>query len=452
MKGIGNKLLVLMLVAIFMFTGCAEKDNSVMNASETNATTNETEVSDTKESGSDPEETNSENNEPVTLTMVIWGAPQHVEMYETLLSGYKSENPNVDVEIITATYGEFTEKVTTMIATGNPPDITWWSEDSLMYFADKGYFYELDDQIQSWGDEWNVDDFYPSTLEAGQWQDKQYAIPFSTPAPVLYYNKMLFDQANLEYPNENWTWDDFDVAVSALSQGSGAEKVYGVDNLLDKGKEWQTLLNLVRSYGGDFMNEDMTECIIDSPESIQALEKYMTWVNEGSSTKPGIEAPFEQNRVGMFVGWQSFNARFEGVEGLDYDIAYLPSGPAGRELRGGYAGLVVLKTTQYPEESFDLLKFISSQEGIKQQSNYFTPPRKSVGLSEDFMSEASKPLNKDIYIKSLEYAKVTEHFPDFARANQLAQEEIDKMVYGMQPVDQTLELIETRINELLAEE
>lgn len=443
MKGTVKKLLILVLVVVLMATGCAQKKTTEKVANDATPQVTETKSETVNETV---------QKDPVTLTMVIWGAPKHVEMYDALLEGYKSEHPNVEVEIITATYGEFTEKVTTMIATGNPPDITWWSEDSLMYFADRGYFYELDEQIKSWGTDWDLADFYPTTLEAGQWKGKQYAIPFSTPAPVLYYNKMLFDQAKLAYPSENWTWDDFDKAATTLNKGSGAEKVYGVDNLLDKGKEWQTLLNIVRSYGGDFMNDDMTQCIIDSPESAEALNLYMKWVNDGSSTKPGIEAPFEQNRVGMFIGWQSFNARFEGVEGLDYDIAYLPSGPEGRNLRGGYAGLVVMKTTKFPEDSFDLLKFISSKEGIKQQSNYFTPPRKSVGLSEEFMSASNKPVNKEIYIKSLEYATVTEHFPDFAKANQLAQEEIDKMVYGVQSVEDTLNIMQSRINELLAEE
>ena len=440
MKYLFKTLIVFVLCLGVILSGCAKTETN--EPKETVQTGENTPVQSTD---------NEVENEPVDLTMVIWGSPAHVEMYDNLLASYKDENPNTNIEVITATYGEFTEKVTAMIATGNPPDITWWAEDSLAYFADSGYFYELDDAISSWGDEWDINDFYPSTLEAGQWNGKQYALPFSTPAPVLYYNKGLFDDAGLDYPDESWTWDDFDYAVSQLSKGEGAEKVYGIDNLLDKGKEWQSLLNLIRSYGGDFMNDDLTKCVINSEESARALNLYMNWVNEGYSTKPGTDAPFEQNRVGMFIGWQSFNARFSGVEGLDYDITFVPQGPAGRQLRGGYAGLVVMKTTEFPDESFDLLRFITSQEGVKQQSIYFTPPRKSVGLSEDFMAESVTPVNKSVYIESLEYATVTEHYPDFLKANQIAQDEISKMVAGMQSVEDTLSNIETAINDLLSE-
>lgn len=394
---------------------------------------------------------NSEKDQsPVDLKMVIWGAPKHVEMYQNLLNSYKKDHTNVNIDVVTAPYGEFTEKVTSMIASGNPPDVTWWSEDSLTYFADKGYFMALDEAMEKWGSEWDKDDFYPSTLAAGQWKGKQYAIPFSTPAGVLYYNKKLFDEAGLEYPNENWTWDDFDKAVRKLTKGEGNEKVYGADNLLDKGKEWQQLLNIIRSYGGKFMNEDRTKCIINSPESVAALKKYMEMVKGGYVTKPGISAPFEQNRVGMFLGWLSFNARFENVEDLEYDITYLPKGPAGRILRGGYAGLVVLKTTKNPEQSFDLMQFLTSKEGIKAQSAYFGPPRKSVGLSKEFLDPSTPPANKEVFIKSLEYSSVTEHFPLFVKANQIAQEEIDLMVAEQQSVEDTLLKIETRINDLIS--
>lgn len=387
---------------------------------------------------------------PVNLKMVIWGAPNHIAMYNKLIESYQKTHAEVNVEIIVAPYAEFNEKVSTMIYGGNPPDITWWSEDSLMYFADKEFFLPLDSSVKKWGSDWDLADFWPSTIEGGKWKNKLYGIPFSTPAPVLYYNKKLFDEAGLKYPNDNWTWDDFDAAIRKLSKGEGPNKVYGIDNLLDKGYDWQHLLNLIRSYGGQFMNAKRTKCTINSPESVKALKKYMEWVNAGLSTKPGIVAPFEQGRSAMLVGWLSMKARFDGVKDLNYDIAYVPKGPAGRLLRGGSAYLVVLKSTKYKKESLNLLSFLASKEGIKAQSVYFGPPRKSIGLSQEFLDPSTPPANKKVFIDSLQYSKVTEHFPLFAKANPAAQEEIDKMVIGKQTVEETLANIQNRINKLLS--
>jgi multiple sugar transport system substrate-binding protein len=388
---------------------------------------------------------------PVTLKMVIWGAPLHIDMYNKLVKSYQKTHPGIGLEIVVAPYGEFTEKVTSMIASGNPPDITWWSEDSLTYFADKGYFVELDSAVKKWGPEWDPEDVYPTTLEGGRWKGKLYAIPFSTPAPVLYYNKKLFDEAGLKYPTEDWTWDDFDAALRKLSKGEGASKVYGVENLLDKGVEWQSLLNIIRSYGGKFMNEKRNRCVINSPQSVTALKKYLDWVNNGLSTRPGISAPFEQGRSAMFIGFMSMKARFDGVKSLDYDIAFVPKGPAGRQLRGGSAYLVVMKSTAYKKESLDLLRFLSSKEGIRESAVYFGPPRKSIGLSKEFLDPATPPANKKVFIESLQYSTVTEHFPLFVKANLIAQEEVDLMVAGKQPVEETLKKIQNRINSLLAE-
>lgn len=387
---------------------------------------------------------------PINFQLVNWGNPQQQELLTTVVNEYKKIKPNVTIELVQSAYAEFTEKVTSMIASGNPPDITWWSEDSLQYFADKGFFLELDDAISQWGAEWDKDDYYPNMLEEGKYKGKQYGIPFSSPAHILYYNKTLFDEAKIKYPDENWTWDDLVTAAKALTKGEGANKVYGITNMLDKGKEWQNLLDIIRPYGGSFMSDDRSKCTINSPETKTALNLYMDLLKGGYTTMPGANAPFEQGKAGMFVGYLGFNGAFVNAPDLDYDIAYLPKGPAGRLGRAGYAAYVIMKTTKYPTESAELLKFITGKEMSKVQSKLFGPARKSIGLSADYMADVPKPANKQLFVKALEFNKPTEHFPQFNNANTIVQEELDKMFFSKQTVDEALANIETRVNELIA--
>lgn len=431
--------LSLILVFSFAFTGCGAGTSQEPNAPE---------KSKTEEKA--PDKTSDKpSDKPVKFQLVNWGNPAHQEMLKSIVDNYKKDKPNVTIELVQASYGEFTEKVTTMIASGNPPDITWWSEDSFKYFADKGYFMELDDAISQWGAEWDKDDFYPNMLEEGKYKGKQYGIPFSTPAHVLFYNKKLFDEAKIKYPDENWTWDDLVSAAKAMTKGEGANKVYGITNLLDKGKEWQNLLDIMRPYGGTFMSDDRSRCTINSEENKKALELYMELQKGGFTTKHNANAPFEQGKAAMFLGYLSYNGAFSKAADLDYDIAYLPKGPKGRMGRAGYANYVVMKTTKYPKESLEFMKFITSKEMSKVQSKLFGPARKSVGLASDYMADVPKPKSKEIFIKSLEFCKPTENFPQFKNANTVTQEEFEKMFYEKQSVQETLANIEKRVNEIV---
>lgn len=429
------------LAFTFLFSGCGSVSNTARDAIPEKSAVENTSADKIAETTV---------NKPVKFQLVNWGNPAHQEMLKTILDGYKKDKPNVTVELVQATYAEFTEKVTSMIASGNPPDITWWSEDSFQYFAEKGYFMQLDDAITQWGSDWDKEDFYSNMLDEGKYDGKQFGIPFSAPAHVLFYNKKLFDDAKIKYPDESWTWDDLVKAAKALSKGEGANKVYGISNLLERGTIWQQLIDIIRPYGGSFMSDDRTKCTINSAEAITALKLYMDLQNGGYTPGPGATAPFEQGKSAMFLGYLSYNGAFVKAPDLDYDITYLPKGPKGRAGRAGMATYVVMKTTKYPAESLDFLKFITSKEMCKVQSELFGPARKSVGLAADYMSDVPKPVNKQIFIKSLEFCKPLENFPKFKDANTAAQEEIDKMCAGKQSVEDTVKNIESRINELVA--
>ena len=36
-----------------------------------------------------------------------------------------------------------------------------------------------------------------------------YGFPRDISVEVLYYNKDIFDEAGVAYPDDTWTWDDF---------------------------------------------------------------------------------------------------------------------------------------------------------------------------------------------------------------------------------------------------
>lgn len=75
-------------------------------------------------------------------------------------------------------------------------------------------------------DNYNLNHF-GSLINNLRFEDGIYAIPYRNSVFQLYYNKTLFDQANLEYPDSNLTWEKFRSIAKQLTYGDGEDKVYG---------------------------------------------------------------------------------------------------------------------------------------------------------------------------------------------------------------------------------
>ena len=127
--------------------------------------------------------------------------------------------------------------------------------------------------------------------------DDVYAIPFSTSPFIMIYNADLFAEAGLKDPNEyvaegTWTWETFRECMKAIKDKTG---VYGYMTVNNAGYSDRTEMNLtpfVRGFGGDFWTDDL-EVLIDSPESIAAVQMFhdMVYV-DGSVVPPGDESNF----------------------------------------------------------------------------------------------------------------------------------------------------------------
>ncbi|MRB85077.1 extracellular solute-binding protein, partial [Bacillus thuringiensis] len=64
-----------------------------------------------------------------------------------------------------------------------------------------------------------LDAFVKSSVDAYQYQSQQYAIPRDIDAIAVWYNKKMFDQAGVSYPDKNWTWNDLKQKSDQLRKG-----------------------------------------------------------------------------------------------------------------------------------------------------------------------------------------------------------------------------------------
>ncbi|WP_436374021.1 ABC transporter substrate-binding protein [Cytobacillus sp. BC1816] len=391
------------------------------------------------------------NDEQVELTFMIWGNEAHQEMYNKLLEKFYETHPNIKVNLESVPFPDYQQKITVLAAGRELPDIGWAAERMVPQFMENGIL----EDVSSFKDdaEYNMDDFFPSTLELFEKDGKLYGLPFSTPPMVLFYNEDLFVNAGEQTPNEHveagtWTWEQFEKSSKAIS----ASGTYGA-NFFRDWNTWIALLSHTWSNGGSLFNEQTTEFTWNSPQGVETLEMLDRMMfKDKSHPKAGEQVSFESGKIGMFFDVYSYVSRAREVKDFKWDIAPLPEGPEGRFPMLGQAGYTMFAGSKHPEEAKELLKFLTSQEGITASSTFFVPPRESVLSSDEFVNQPNNPPVESIQravIDEMDNARLQEGHMEWQKIDNAIQFGFDELFGQLKKPEEILDGMDEKIDPIL---
>ena len=405
---------------------------------------------DTEKTASTDEGSKSKD-EQVELTFMMWGNEAHQEVYNQLIAKFNEKHPNIKVKMESVPFPDYQQKITVLAAGRELPDVGWVAERMVPQFMENGI---LDDVSSFKKDKaYDMDDFFPSTLDLFEKDKKLYGIPFSTPPMVLFYNKDLFVKAGEKTPNEHvqagtWTWEQFEKSSKAISSNG----VYGA-NFFRDWNTWIALLSHTWSYGGDLFNKDQTKFTWNSNEGVETLKMLDRMMfKDASHPKAGEQVSFESGKIGMFFDVYSYVSRARDVKDFAWDIAPLPEGPEGRFPMLGQAGYGLFKGSKHPEEAKELLKFFTSKEGIKATSTYFVPPRESVISSDEFVNQPNNPPVESIkkaVIDEMDNARLQAGHVEWQKIDNAIQFGFDELFGQLKKPEEILKGMEEKINPLL---
>lgn len=158
-------------------------------------------------------ETPAEESGPVSLTLSGWSLDTTPE-FQALADAFNEENPDVTIELKGYDPAEYNTLLTADLAAGSGPDIITQKEVKFVpTFVEGGQLLDVSDVELPDG---------ISGASSYEVDGTAYAVPYRNDSWVLFYNKALFDQAGVEYPDGSWTWDDYSEAAAALTDGIAA--------------------------------------------------------------------------------------------------------------------------------------------------------------------------------------------------------------------------------------
>jgi len=116
-----------------------------------------------------------EPTQPVTITFASWVGSSDV--LQALRGQFQELHPNITVDFEDVPAEEFTDRLTTRIAGGNPPDVAFMDQSAVVDFASRNALLELGPYAEK-SAAVKVDDYVEAFLNAALWEDKLYGLPF----------------------------------------------------------------------------------------------------------------------------------------------------------------------------------------------------------------------------------------------------------------------------------
>lgn len=328
--------------------------------------------------------------EKVVLRLSVWGMPWEDRIYtEFAVPQFEAANPHIDVEFVRIE--DYWNMLLVQHAGGKAPDVQRNIDMRFGPMLLRGALRPITEFINDPVNGVDLDDFHSVGIQGVTYGGEIWGLPQDICArSLVYYNMDLFDQAGLDYPDETWTLDDLVEAAKVLTVGKRPRvQQYGVG--------WipSFATSLVFGFGGKYWSEDGTKNVINSPESIRALEFLQSLIYEHGVAPSYGENPYGElrelfvgGRLAMYVG-AAFNIPdvIRDAEDLRFGVAPMPIAPQGRTTMVHQCIWTMSSQTKHPEEAWELIKFLSSPEVLEeywQRTWVAAPARRSVVMSEGF--------------------------------------------------------------------
>lgn len=257
----------------------------------------------------------------VKLTFGMWSETQMPAM-QAMIDEYQKQNPNVEIELQSSSYKEYWTKLEASAAGGTAPDVMWMNVLHLDSYTDAGILADLDDAIKDGGLELEGN-FPPALIEAYTRDDKMYGIPKDFDTNALFYNKEIFDNAGVEYPTDDMTYEDLLAKCQELVDKGMGDSTYAFACPVD----FQTwYYQTIYANGGYILNEDKTETGYDLPETQEGIQCWIDMINKGYApsladiTDTSADARFESGHLAMTLAGSYMVAEYVANDAINGKI------------------------------------------------------------------------------------------------------------------------------------
>jgi multiple sugar transport system substrate-binding protein len=349
-----------------------------------------------------------------SIKVLNWGTEGEGKVWTALAEDFTAKT-GIKVDIQTAEWSVYWDKINTLYAANTPPEVfamdaplfmDWYSRDALLSL--EGYIAK-DSKL--------LDGLYPATLKAYKTAKGYFGLPRDFQTIALYYNRAMFDKAGVKYPSADWTWEDLRAAAKKLTTTDAAGKVTQWGFAPDLYDIEPFMSSLVWSYGGDIFSADYKKTTL--ADNMEPWKLVWAMVHQDKSIPDQeIQAQFGNDVFLAGKAAMTSSGHWTVPEyseaAFPWDVAPLPKGPAGRATSTNSAGFVMAKKCANPDAGWEWIKFVLSKEGQSKlaELGFALPARKEVAESDAYLKQAAK-IDHKMFLDAVAYAHMKPVFKGY---------------------------------------
>ncbi|TDF92522.1 ABC transporter substrate-binding protein [Paenibacillus piri] len=406
-----------------------------------------------------PAEAKADPNKKVTIKYSFWGDTDTKNLHIAVIDEFMKRNPNITVEPVYIP-ADYLTKIQTSFTGGTQPDLINFTANDLISFAASGVLEPQTKWIKQEWDKENFGDIFERLMKALEYNGEQWALPRNSAGRTLFYNKRIFDEAGVKYPDSSWTWDTLIEQGKKLTNNSTDpnKKIYAIGF---QGEVSDISASYIWQAGGDYLSPDGKKFIFNSNESKQALKYLHDLIyvhkiapNPSNYTNAVPSAMFLNEKVAMHYDAGSFIATMQKAK-FPWDIALFPEGPKGRDGALSPTGLAIPKASKNKEAAWQLAKFINGPVGqeILISTGFSAPVRKSILNDEKkYLPPDKFKVNRKVALEAYtDHARVKPNHPAWVQMDTIIKKYLG--LYFLDPngkLDDAMKQIDNEVNPVLA--
>ena len=389
------------------------------------------------------------------VSFMVFGDPAELAAYQELVAAFETEHAGIDVELIHIPgAGDYRLRLGADFAAGAPADVVLINYRRYAPFAAMGVLEPLAPYLRRSDIIADVD-FFPQASDPFRWRGQLMCLPQNISSLVVYYNKDLFDAAGLDYPSDDWTWDEFLATAKALtfdSDGDGRTDQYGLGTEASIFRVapfiWQNGGQLVVLEGGT----RPVKLALDARPAREAIEWFVALQTEHGVLPDAIneaaepsERRFLNGRTAMFLNSRRGVPSYRRIDGFDWDVAALPRKEQAAGILHSDA-YCMAAATQDKDAAWAFIEFANSPAGqtIVARSGRTVPSLIEVAGSAAFLDPEQKPANSAVFLETVPLLRGVPVMAGWVDVEELSGDELERALFGNASVDDAIASMITR--------
>ena len=394
-----------------------------------------------------------ENDEKVTLEYYSWGDEE--AYMTTIVDAFNASQDKINVHL-NYIYGDhaYEDKIVMMLAGGADFDL-FGAQNMKDYISrrNNGYLADLADAIKDSGIDLSM--YGAGFTEVADEEGHYYGLPYRYSAHALFYNKKIFDEAGLPYPNQ-MTWEEYcDLAKQLTLVREDGTQQWGGFLATWMGEPYGAV-----QLGSSVLDDD-TEPLkywLNMMNRMYNVDKsHMSW-EEITTTSADWLLTFLGGNVAMLPNgeWTIGNAKSEiaknpdVVRNFEMGVTYLPypeGGTPGVTVGGANTFVMINKQSKHFEEAFEFIKYLTGEEAARTLVDQGMLPAFTDDSLNAYYVEKVGVDGADVLLKSDAHYE-SQPAPIFSEVDAIWREEKELCLIGAETVDEAIDNFATRRAEL----